>query len=55
MGHKVLQKIRMLVYLRVTSQPLIFLQKEAVLFPEVFATARLTACVLKFCLPLTSR
>ena len=48
-------KTGMLIYLPVTSRPLIFLQKEAVLSPCHFATTHLTACVLNFCLPWTSR
>ena len=38
-----------------TSRPLIFLQKEAVLSSCNFASAHLTACILRFLLPLTSR
>ena len=55
MGNKVPWKTGMLIYLRVTSRPLIFLQKEAVLSPCNFATGHLTACILDFCLPWTSR
>ena len=55
MGNKVSCKTGMLIYLPVTSRPLISLQKEAVLSPFNFATAHLTACTLKFYLPRTSR
>ena len=55
MGNKVPWKTGMLVYLPVTSRPLISLQKEAVLSPCNFATAHLTACILNFYLPWTSR
>ena len=55
MGHKVPWKIVMLIYLPATSRPLIFLQKEAVLSPSSFATTHLTAFILNFYLPLTSR
>ena len=43
----------MLIYLLITSRPLIFLQKEAVLSPCNFAAARLTACILNVYLALT--
>ena len=39
---------RGLLYLPVTSRPLIFSQKEAFLSPFTFATTRLTACILNF-------
>ena len=55
MGSKVSWKTGMLIYLPVTSRPLISLQKEAVLSLCNFATAHLTACILKFYLPWTSR
>ena len=55
MGNKVPWKTGMLIYLPVTSQPLISLQKEAVLSPCNFATTHSTACILDFYLPLTSR
>ena len=55
MGNKVPWKTGMLIYLPVTSRPLISLQKEAVLSPCNFATAHLTACILNFYLPWTSR
>ena len=42
----------MLIYLPVTSRPLISLQEEAVLSPCNFATAHLTAGILNFYLPL---
>ena len=50
MGNKVPWKIGMLIYLSVTSRPLISPQKEAVLSPCNFATTHLTACILNFCL-----
>ena len=53
MGHKVPWKIGLLIYLPVTSRPLIFIQTEAVVSPYNFANARLTACILN--LPLTPR
>ena len=55
MGNKVPWKGGMLIYLPVTSRPLISLQKEAVLLPCNFATAHLTACILYFYLPWASR
>ena len=55
MGHKVPWKTGMLICHLVTSRPLIFTQKEAVLSPCNFATARLTASILHFYLPLTSQ
>ena len=55
MANKVPWKIGMLIYLPVTSQPFISLQKEAVLSPCNFATTHLTACILNLYLPLTSR
>ena len=45
----------MLIYLPVTSRPLISLQKESVLLPCNFAAVPLTACILNLYLPLTSR
>ena len=48
MGNKVPWKTGMLIYLPVTSRPLISLQKEAVSSPCNFATAHLTACILNF-------
>ena len=45
----------MLIYLPVTSRPLIVLEKEAVSSPCNFATAHLTACILNCYLPRTSR
>ena len=51
MGNKVPWKIGMPTCLPVTSQPLISLQKEAVLSPCNFATTHLTACILNFYLP----
>ena len=48
MGHKCTWKIGMLICHPVTSRPLIFLQKEAILSPCNFATTHLTACILKF-------
>ena len=45
-GNKVPWKIGMLIYLPVTSRPLISLQKEAILSPCNFATTHLTACIL---------
>ena len=44
-----------LIYLPVTSQPLISLQEDAFLSPCNFATTHLTACILNFHLPSTSR
>ena len=55
MGNKVPWKTGTLIYLLVTSRPLISLQKEAVLSSCNFATAHLTACILIFHLPWTSR
>ena len=55
MGNKVPWKTGMLIYLPVTSRPLISLQKEAFLSPCIFATTRLAACILNFYLPWTSR
>ena len=55
MGNKVPWKTGMLIYLPVTSRPLISPQKEAVLSPCNFATTHLTACILNFYLPSTSR
>ena len=59
MGNEVPWKTGMLIYLPqrlpVTSRPLISPQKEAVLSPCNFATAHLTACILNFHLPSTSR
>ena len=55
-GNKVPWRIGMLIYLPVTSRPLMSPQKEAVsLSPCNFATAHLTACMLTFYLPWTSR
>ena len=51
MGNKVPWKTGVLIYLPVTSRPLISLQKEAALSPCNFATAHLTACILNFYLP----
>ena len=51
MGNKVPWKTGVLIYLHVTSRPLISLQKEAVLSPCNFATTHLTACILNFYLP----
>ena len=51
MGNKVPWKIGMLIYLPVTSRPLISLQKEAVLSPCNFTTNHVTACILNFYLP----
>ena len=51
-GNKVPWKTGMLIYLPVTSRPLISPQKEAVLSPCNFATTRLTACILNFLSPL---
>ena len=48
-------RIGMLICHLVTSRPLVFLQKEAVLSPCNFATTHLTAFILKFYLPWTSR
>ena len=45
----------MLIHLPVTLRPLIFPQKEAFLSSCNFATTHLTARILKFYLPLTSR
>ena len=53
MGHKVPWKTGILIYLPVTSRPLIFLQKEAVLALCNFANTNLTACIQISCLPLT--
>ena len=55
MGNKVPWKTGMLIYFPVTSWPLISLQKEASLSPCIFATTHLTACILNFYLPWTSR
>ena len=44
--NRVLQRVSM-----VTSRPLVFLQKEAVLSPCNFATAHLTACILNMVSP----
>ena len=55
MGNKVPWKIGVLIYLPVTSRPLISLQEEAVLSPCNFATTHLTACILIFYLCWTSR
>ena len=55
MGNKVPWKIGLLIYLPVTSRPLISLQKEEVLSPCNFATTHLKACILNFYLPWTSR
>ena len=54
-GNKVPWKTGTLIYLPVTSRPLIFLQKEAVLSPWNFAASHLTAFILDFYLPLPSR
>ena len=51
MGHKAPLKTGLLIYLPVTSRPLIYQQKEAVLSPCSFATTHLTACVLNYYLP----
>ena len=51
MGHKVPWKIGMLICHPVTSRPLIFPQKEAVLSACNFATTHLIACMLNFYLP----
>ena len=51
MGNKVPWKTGVLVYLPVTSRPLISLQKEAVLSPCNLVTTHLTACILNFYLP----
>ena len=51
MGNKVPWKIGVLIYLPVTSRPLISLQKEACSSPRNFATTLLTACILNFYLP----
>ena len=55
MGNKVPWKTGMLIYLPVTPRPLISLQKEAILSPCNFATTHLTARILNFYHPLTSR
>ena len=55
MGNKVPWKFGMLFHLPATSRPLIFPQKEAFLSPCNFATTHLTASILNFYLPLTSR
>ena len=55
MGNIVPWETGMLIYLPATSRPLISLQKEAVLSPCNFATSHLTAFILDFYLPLTSR
>ena len=55
MGNKVPWKIGMLIYLPVTSRRLIVLQEGVVLSLCNFATAHLTACILKFYHPLTLR
>ena len=55
MGNKVPWKTGVPIYLPVTSRPLISLQKEAVLHPCNFATTHLTARILNFYLPWTSR
>ena len=55
MGNKVPLKTGMLIDLPVTSRPLISLQKEAVSSPCNFTTTHLTACILNFYLPCTSR
>ena len=55
MGNEVPWKTGMLIYLPVTSRPLISLQKEAVSSPCNFATTHLTACILDFYLPSTSQ
>ena len=54
-GNKVPWKTGIPIYLHVTSRPLIFLQKEAILPPCNFATTHLAACILNFYLPLTLR
>ena len=51
MGNKVPWETGVLIYLPVTSRPVISLQKEAVLSPCNFATTHLTACILNFHLP----
>ena len=51
MGNKVPWKTAMLIYLPVTSRPLVSLQKEAVLSSCNFTTAHLTACILNCYLP----
>ena len=48
MGHKVPWKTGMLIYLPVTSWPLISLQTEVVLWPCNFATTHWTACIQNF-------
>ena len=55
MGHKVSWKTGVLICHPVTSRPLIFPQKEAVLSPCNFVTTHLTVSSLNFHLPLTSR
>ena len=55
MGHKVPWEIGILICHPVTSRSLIFLQKGAVSSTCNFATTHLTACILNFHLPLTSR
>ena len=54
MGKKVPWKTGMLIYLPVTSRPLMFLQKEAVLSPCNFPTSHSTACILNFYLPFAT-
>ena len=51
MGNQVPWKTGVLIYLPVTSRPLISLQKGAFLSPCNFATTHLTACILNFYLP----
>ena len=51
MGNKVPWKTGVLIYLHVTSRPLMSLQQEAVLSPCNFATTHLKACILNFDLP----
>ena len=48
-------KTGMLIYLPVTSQPLISCRKKRFFPPCNFTTTHLAACVLKFYLPLTSQ
>ena len=55
MGHKVPWNIGMRICHPVTSRPLIFLQKEAVLSSCSFATTHLIAFIWHFFLPVTSR
>ena len=55
MGRRVPWKIGMLMFHPVTSRPLIFVWKEAVLSPCNFGTTRLTAFLLDFYLLVTSR